>query len=34
MFDVPTHMAFRINDKNKFVIGRKVFRSGRIEEAV
>lgn len=34
MFDVPTHIAFRNNDKNKFVIGRKAFLSGRTEEAV
>lgn len=31
MLDVPTHIAFRINDKNRFVIGRKLFRSGREE---
>ncbi len=33
MFDVPTHIAYRINDKKKFVIGKKQFKSGRIEDA-
>ena len=32
MFDVPTHIAYRINDKKKFRIGRKLFLSGRLEE--
>jgi len=31
MFDTPTHIAYRINDKRKFVIGRKLFKSGRLE---
>ena len=29
MFDKPTHIAYRINPKGKFVIGRKRFSSGR-----
>ncbi len=33
IFDVPTHIAYRINDKKKFIIGNKKFRSGRIEDA-
>lgn len=28
VFDVPSHIAYRINDKGKFVIGRKRFLSG------
>lgn len=31
IFDVPTHIAYRINDKNKFVVGKKLFSSGRLE---
>lgn len=30
-FDRPTHIAYRINEKGKFVIGRKRFSSGREE---
>lgn len=33
MFDVPTHIAWRLNDKGYFVIGKKLFRSGRVEDA-
>lgn len=33
MFDVPTHIAYRINEKGKFVIGRRRFRSGRTTDA-
>lgn len=29
MFDTPTHVAYRINPKGKFVIGRKRFSGGR-----
>lgn len=29
MFDKPTHVAYRINPKGKFVIGRKRFSGGR-----
>lgn len=32
MFDVPTHVAWRLNDKGYFVVGKKLFRSGRMEE--
>ncbi|MNR44097.1 hypothetical protein D3C85_1628000 [compost metagenome] len=28
MFDTPTHIAYRINDKGKFVIGRRRFAGG------
>ena len=28
MFDRPTHIAYRINEKGKFVIGRKRFKDG------
>lgn len=31
MFDTPTHIAWRLNDKGYFVVGKKLFRSGRIE---
>ena len=31
MLDVPTHIAYRVNEKNKFTIGRKKFKSGRLE---
>ena len=31
MFDQPTHIAYRINEKGRFVIGRRRFSSGRIE---
>lgn len=30
MFNKPTHVAYRINPKGKFVIGRKMFSSGRV----
>ena len=33
MFDTPTHIAYRINDRKKFVIGKKLFKSGRFEDA-
>lgn len=29
MFNTPTHITVRKNDKNKFIIGRRLFRSGR-----
>lgn len=29
MFDRPTHIAYRINEKGRFVVGRKRFSSGR-----
>lgn len=29
VFDKPTHIAYRINEKGKFVIGRRRFNSGR-----
>lgn len=29
VFNTPTHITVRKNDKNKFVIGRRLFRSGR-----
>lgn len=32
MFDRPTHVAYRLNPKGKFVIGRKMFSSGRVSE--
>jgi hypothetical protein len=32
IFDTPTHIAFRVNDKGRHVVGRKRFRSGRMEE--
>ena len=28
MFDKPSHIAYRINEKGKFVIGRKRFKDG------
>jgi superfamily II DNA or RNA helicase len=28
MFNIPTHIAYRINDKGKFVIGRRRFNDG------
>jgi DNA repair protein RadD len=31
MFDKPTHIAYRINEKGRFVIGRRRFSSGREE---
>lgn len=31
MFDKPTHIAYRINEKGGFVIGRRRFSSGRVE---
>lgn len=33
MFDVPTHIAWRLNDRGYFVVGKKVFLSGRTEES-
>lgn len=32
MFDVPTHITHRVNDKGKSIINRKLFRSGREEQ--
>ncbi len=29
MFNMPTHITVRKNEKNKFIIGRRLFRSGR-----
>ncbi len=33
MFDVPTHITHRINDKGKSIIHKKLFRSGREDVA-
>jgi superfamily II DNA or RNA helicase len=32
VFDAPTHIAFRVNEKGHHVVGRKRFISGRMEE--
>jgi superfamily II DNA or RNA helicase len=32
VFDAPTHIAFRVNEKGHHVVGRKRFISGRTEE--
>jgi hypothetical protein len=29
VFDKPSHIAYRLNEKGKFVIGRRRFNSGR-----
>jgi hypothetical protein len=32
VFDAPTHIAFRVNEKGHHVVGRKRFISGRMED--